>query len=44
MTTALDAVRVSSSVSDRASHAVYVDKGLPALKEWLTRAAQPGDL
>jgi molybdopterin adenylyltransferase len=23
---------------------VYVDKGLPALKEWLTRAAQPGDL
>lgn len=26
------------SVSDRASTGVYVDKGLPALKEWLTRA------
>ena len=26
------------SVSDRASAGVYVDKGLPALKEWLTRA------
>ncbi len=26
------------SVSDRASSGVYVDKGLPALKEWLTRA------
>jgi len=39
MTTALDAVRVGIvSVSDRASAGVYVDKGLPALKEWLTRA------
>jgi molybdopterin adenylyltransferase len=26
------------SVSDRASAGVYEDKGLPALKEWLTRA------
>ena len=26
------------SVSDRASTGVYVDKGLPALKDWLTRA------
>jgi len=26
------------SISDRASSGVYVDKGLPALKEWLTRA------
>ena len=26
------------SVSDRASAGVYVDKGLPALKEWITRA------
>ena len=26
------------SVSDRASSGVYVDKGLPALQEWLSRA------
>jgi len=26
------------SVSDRASTGVYEDKGLPALKDWLTRA------
>lgn len=26
------------SVSDRASAGIYVDKGLPALKDWLTRA------
>ena len=26
------------SISDRASTGVYVDKGLPALKDWLTRA------
>ena len=39
MTAALDAVRIGIvSVSDRASAGVYVDKGLPALKEWLTRA------
>ncbi|QDL38326.1 molybdopterin adenylyltransferase [Rhodoferax sediminis] len=37
--TALDAVRIGIvSVSDRASSGVYEDKGLPALKEWLTRA------
>jgi molybdopterin adenylyltransferase len=28
------------SVSDRASTGVYEDKGLPALKDWLTRALQ----
>lgn len=34
-----DAVRIGIvSVSDRASTGVYEDKGLPALKEWLTRA------
>ena len=39
MTTPLDPVRIGIvSVSDRASNGVYVDKGLPALKEWLTRA------
>src|SRR5215207_3176986 len=26
------------SISDRASSGVYEDKGLPALKDWLTRA------
>ncbi|MDM0059403.1 molybdopterin adenylyltransferase [Variovorax fucosicus] len=36
-----DAVRIGIvSVSDRASTGVYEDKGLPALKEWLTRALQ----
>ena len=39
MTIPLDPVRIGIvSVSDRASTGVYVDKGLPALKEWLTRA------
>ena len=39
MSSAHDAVRIGIvSVSDRASSGVYVDKGLPALKEWLTRA------
>ena len=34
-----DAVKIGIvSVSDRASSGVYVDKGLPALKEWLARA------
>ena len=34
-----DAVKIGIvSVSDRASSGVYEDKGLPALKEWLTRA------
>lgn len=37
--TAFDAVRIGIvSVSDRASTGVYEDKGLPALKDWLTRA------
>ena len=36
---ALQAVKIGIvSVSDRASTGVYVDKGLPALKDWLTRA------
>ena len=35
----LDAVKIGIvSVSDRASTGVYADKGLPALKDWLTRA------
>ena len=39
MTSPYDAVKIGIvSVSDRASNGVYVDKGLPALKEWLTRA------
>jgi len=34
-----DAVRIGIvSVSDRASTGVYEDKGLPALRDWLTRA------
>ncbi|MDB5743821.1 MAG: molybdopterin adenylyltransferase [Polaromonas sp.] len=34
-----DAVKVGIvSVSDRASSGVYLDKGLPALKDWLVRA------
>ncbi len=34
-----DAVRIGIvSVSDRASSGAYEDKGLPALKDWLTRA------
>ena len=39
MTSPLDAVTIGIvSVSDRASAGVYVDQGLPALKDWLTRA------
>ncbi len=39
MSTGYDPVTVGIvSVSDRASTGVYVDKGLPALKDWLTRA------
>ena len=35
----IDPVRIGIvSVSDRASTGVYEDKGLPALKDWLTRA------
>ena len=34
-----DPVRIGIvSVSDRASSGVYEDEGLPALKDWLTRA------
>ena len=34
-----DAVKIGIvSISDRASTGVYVDKGLPALQDWLTRA------
>jgi molybdopterin adenylyltransferase len=36
---AFDPIRIGLvSVSDRASAGVYQDKGLPALREWLTRA------
>ena len=36
---AFDTVKIGIvSVSDRASTGVYEDKGLPALKDWLTRA------
>ncbi|MEO5659551.1 MAG: molybdopterin adenylyltransferase [Polaromonas sp.] len=39
MSERFDPVRIGIvSVSDRASTGVYVDKGLPALKDWLTRA------
>ncbi|MBA2963639.1 MULTISPECIES: molybdopterin adenylyltransferase [Ramlibacter] len=39
MTDTFDPVRIGIvSVSDRASSGVYEDKGLPALKDWLTRA------
>jgi len=38
-TQAFDPIRIGLvSVSDRASSGVYEDKGIPALKEWLTRA------
>jgi molybdopterin adenylyltransferase len=37
----LDTVRIGIvSCSDRASAGVYVDKGLPALQDWLTRAVR----
>ena len=36
--TALDVVRIGLvSISDRASSGVYEDKGLPALRDWLSR-------
>jgi molybdopterin adenylyltransferase len=39
MSDAFDPVRIGIvSISDRASAGVYEDKGLPALKDWLTRA------
>ena len=38
-TTPFDPIKIGIvSVSDRASSGVYEDKGLPALKDWLTRA------
>ncbi len=38
-TQAMAAVRIGIvSISDRASSGVYVDKGLPALQDWLSRA------
>ncbi|GAB4204507.1 MAG: molybdopterin adenylyltransferase [Tibeticola sp.] len=38
-TAPLDAVRIGIvSISDRASSGIYEDKGLPALKDWLSRA------
>lgn len=38
---ALDTVRIGIvSVSDRASAGVYEDQGLPALKDWLSRAVR----
>jgi molybdopterin adenylyltransferase len=37
----LDPVKIGIvSISDRASTGVYVDKGLPALQDWLSRALQ----
>ena len=39
LVTAFDPVKIGIvSISDRASSGVYEDKGLPALKDWLTRA------
>ena len=39
MSSVFEPVRIGIvSVSDRASTGVYIDKGLPALKGWLTRA------
>ena len=39
MSDSFDPVKIGIvSVSDRASRGVYEDKGLPALKDWLTRA------
>ncbi len=39
MTETFDPVRIGIvSISDRASSGIYEDKGLPALREWLTRA------
>ena len=39
--TALETVRIGIvSISDRASAGVYQDQGLPALKDWLTRAVK----
>jgi molybdopterin adenylyltransferase len=41
MSNEFDAVRIGLvSISDRASAGVYQDQGLPALREWLTRAVR----
>ncbi len=41
MNTPFDPIKIGIvSISDRASSGVYVDKGLPALQDWLTRALQ----
>ena len=41
MSESLDAVKIGIvSISDRASTGVYEDKGLPALRDWLSRALQ----
>ena len=40
-TTGLAPVRIGLvSISDRAAAGVYVDQGLPALRDWLTRAVR----
>ena len=40
-TSGFDAVRIGVvSISDRASSGVYEDQGLPALKDWLSRAVR----
>ena len=37
----LDAVKIGiGSISDRSSSGVYVDKGLPSLQDWMSRALQ----
>jgi len=39
--TVLDRIKIGVvSISDRAAGGVYVDQGLPALQDWLTRALQ----
>jgi molybdopterin adenylyltransferase len=41
MTTPFDTVRIGIvSISDRASSGTYEDKGLPALRDWLSQAMQ----
>ncbi len=41
MNTPFDPIKIGIvSISDRASSGVYLDKGLPALQDWLTRALQ----
>lgn len=41
MTETFDSIRIGLvSISDRASKGVYEDKGIPALKEWLSQAVK----